>query len=60
MWIRNLSQWRAYMRLLLSNNEQVENSVNKDGMKTWDNQQSAVQTGGEATPADNSHPYQHA
>jgi hypothetical protein len=30
----------------------VENSVNKDGMETWDNQQSAVQTGGEATPAD--------
>jgi hypothetical protein len=40
------------MRLLLSNNKQVENSVNKDGMETWDNQQSAVQTGGEATPAD--------
>jgi hypothetical protein len=31
----------------------VENSVNKDGMKTWGNQQSTVQTGGEATPADN-------
>jgi hypothetical protein len=40
------------MRLLLSNNKQVENSVNKDGMETWDNQQSALQTGGEATPAD--------
>jgi hypothetical protein len=40
------------MRLLLSNNKQVENSVNKDGMETWSNQQSAVQTGGEATPAD--------
>jgi hypothetical protein len=34
------------MRLLLSNDKQVENSVNKDGMKTWDYQQSAVQTGG--------------
>jgi hypothetical protein len=40
------------MRLLLSNNKQVENSVNKDEMETWGNQQSAVQTGGEATPAD--------
>jgi hypothetical protein len=39
------------MRLVLSNNKQVENSVNKHGMETWDNQQSAVQTGGEATPA---------
>jgi hypothetical protein len=44
------------MRLLLSNNKQLENSVNKDGMGTWGNQQSAVQTGGEATPADN-YPY---
>jgi hypothetical protein len=26
------------MRLLLSNNKQVENSVNKDGMETWGNQ----------------------
>jgi hypothetical protein len=34
-------------------NKQVENSVNKDGIETWDNQQSAVQTGGEPTPADN-------
>jgi hypothetical protein len=50
--IRSLLQWRAYMRLLLSNNKQLENSVNKDGMETWGNQQSAVQTGGEATPAD--------
>jgi hypothetical protein len=31
------------MSLLLSNNKQVENSVNKDGMETWDCQQSAVQ-----------------
>jgi hypothetical protein len=46
MWIRSLWQWRAYMSLLLSNNKQVENSVNKDGMETGDNQQSAVQTGG--------------
>jgi hypothetical protein len=52
MCIRSLSQWRTYIRLLLSNNKQVENSVNKDGKGTWDNQQSAVQTGGEATPAD--------
>jgi hypothetical protein len=33
------------MRLLLSNNKQVENSVNKDGMET-------CLTRGEATPAD--------
>jgi hypothetical protein len=39
------------MRLLLSNNKQVENSVYKDEMETWGNQQSAVQTGGKATPA---------
>jgi hypothetical protein len=52
VFIYSLSQWRTYMRLLLSNNKQVENSVNKDGMETWGNQQSAVQTGGEATPAD--------
>jgi hypothetical protein len=43
------------MRLLLPNNKQVERSVNKDGMETWGNQQSAVQTGGEATPADRSY-----
>jgi hypothetical protein len=30
----------------------VENSVNKDGMEILGNQQLAVQTGGEATPAD--------
>jgi hypothetical protein len=40
------------MRLLVLNNKQIENSVNRDRMETWGNQQSAVQTGGEATPAD--------
>jgi hypothetical protein len=43
------------MRLLLSNNKQVENGVYKDGMRTWGNQQSAVQTGGKATLADSYH-----
>jgi hypothetical protein len=47
------------MRLLLSNNKHVENSVNKDGMETWGNQQLAVRTGGEATPADNNHYFAH-
>jgi hypothetical protein len=37
------------MRLLLSNTKQVENSVNKDGMETRGNQQSAVQTRREYT-----------
>jgi hypothetical protein len=32
------------MRLLLSNNKQVETSVNRDGIETRDNQQSAIQT----------------
>jgi hypothetical protein len=48
------------MGLLLSNNKQVGNGVSKDGMGTWGNQQSVVQTGGKphqrqgykATPAD--------
>jgi hypothetical protein len=39
------------MRLLLSNNKQVENSVNKDGMETWGNQQSVAQTGSLPVPA---------
>jgi hypothetical protein len=30
------------MRLLLSNNKQVENNVNKDRMETQGNQQSAI------------------
>jgi hypothetical protein len=41
-----------YEAATISNNKQVENSVNKDGMEILGNQQLAVQTGGEATPAD--------
>jgi hypothetical protein len=40
------------MRLLLSNNKQVENNVNKDKMETWGNQQSVIHTGGKALPVD--------
>jgi hypothetical protein len=63
MCIRGLSQSRAYMRLLLSNNQHVENSVDKDRMEAWGKQQSAVHSGGslnqgEATPADKNAPHQ--